>query len=355
MKINLNKLPYVKPIINRERILSKITEFDIYNKYIKEDIKLKEPISSPFREDNIPSFAIYRNCEGKLLYNDFVLGGGNCFQFVKYLFGYNSWFEVYSRIGIDFWLDLDFYCSDTLKKNDINNTKPKIGKKPKPSEDFELGISVRVLEDYDIRYWKNHGISLQSLKKYNVFPIDYIIFKKKSREEIIKADKYAYAYIEKKDNKISYKIYQPFSKYKWFGDVNISIWQGWSQLPSHSDILIITKSLKDVMAINENCKLASVSLQSEKTKPKTSVMHELKRRFTTIYVLYDNDFDKSTNYGQVFARELYEEYDLINIRIPDKYKAKDYTDLIKKYGKKQATNILSEEINRINNIKEIPF
>jgi len=352
MSINLNNLPYTKPIVSRDLILKDITEWDIFNKYIKTPFKLKEPFSSPFRKDTTPSFAIYTNSEGKLLYNDFVAGGGDCFQFVKYLFNYQSWHEVYSRIAIDFWIDYKYYCSDKIA-NDFKNPKPKTGTKPPKQRNLNLGVTTREWEDKDFKYWKQFGITIRTLRKYNVYPISHIIFKSIVREKIINADTLAYAYIEKKDSKISYKIYQPHSKYKWFGSVNTSIWQGWSQLPLYDEMLILTKSLKDVMAITQICGLPAVSLQSEKTKPKINVLNQLKKRFSKIYVLYDNDYDKQINYGQEFAHKLCDIFELTNLRIPDNWESKDFSDLVKNEGKDIAKSLLQSLIEKNNN--EIPF
>jgi len=360
MKINLNKLPYVnKPIISREVILKNITEWDIFKKYINNDIKLKEPFSSPFRKDNTPSFALFRNSTGDILYNDFVLGGGDAFQFVKYYFGYNSWFDVYSRIAVDFWLDNIYHCKNSIK-NEYKKYKPETGAKPvKINDKVKIGVTVRPWKDYDIKYWNSFGIDHITLLKYNVFPVDYIIFKSNSKEKTVKADKYSYAYYEFKDGEATFKIYQPFSKYKWFSDVNTSIWQGWRELPVSDEILIWTKSLKDVMSINETCRLASVSLQNEKIKPKINVVNELKRRFETIFILYDNDFDKESNYGQIFASELCDEFNIINIKIPDKYKTKDFSDLVKNFGKEKAkkilTDLISEKLKKLKINDNLPY
>lgn len=357
MSINLNNLPYVKPIVSREGLLKHMSEWDIFTRYLNCNIKLKEPMSSPFRKDTTPSFAIYRNNYGKILYNDFVLGGGDCFQFVKYLFNYTSWYEVYSRIAIDFFIDHNFHCSDKVD-NKFTGKKPELNKQPPKQKELKLAVSVRGWEDYDREYWTKYSIGLTTLRRYNVHPIDYIIFRTdEEKEKIIKSDKHAYCYIEKKDGVTSHKIYQPFSSYKWFGDVNTSIWQGWEQLPTYNDILILTKSLKDIMCISDTCRLPAVSLQSEKIKPKKSIINSLKKRFTNIFVLYDNDYDKSSNYGQIFSSELCEEFDLINLKIPSKWKAKDYSDLVKKEGSYLARKILENLISesKIEKYNDVPF
>lgn len=340
--INLNEIEYNKPIISRELILKNVNDFEIYEKYIDTKFEINKPFNSPFRKDNIPSFGIFKNSQGELIYNDFILGGGDVFAFVKYLFNYKSWWDVYSRIGIDFWLDKSYRCKKQQSIMD-NRTKRTICDEPETHQrTIDLSVTTREWNSDDRKFWSQYGIRLATLKRYNVYPITHIFFKNLNKQKVIKADKLAYAFIEYKDGITTYKIYQPYSKYKWMNNNDSSVWQGWEQLPEHDDILIITKSLKDVMAIYDSVQIPAVSLQNEKIEPKINIVNELKRRFKKIYLLYDNDFDKETNWGRQFGHKIANEFDIKFIEIPDSFKAKDYSDLIKKEGTDVATLLLSQ-------------
>jgi hypothetical protein len=64
--------------------------------------------------------------------------------------------------------------------------------------------------------------------------------------------------------------------------------------------------------------------------PPPKIIEELQMRFKNIYLFYDNDYDKEENPGQKMARRIMVDYSLKNnIVIPDKYKAKDISDLVK--------------------------
>ena len=140
------------------------------------------------------------------------------------------------------------------------------------------------------------------------------------------------------------KIYQPFSEnYKWINNHNNSIWQGWTQLPESGDNLIITKSLKDVMALYEVAKLPAIAMQSENMLPKRHVFEQLNTRFKAIELLYDNDYDKDPNWGRIFADKFAKEFGLVDSFIPDKYESKDFSDLVKNFGKEKADHILLYE------------
>ena len=67
------------------------------------------------------------------------------------------------------------------------------------------------------------------------------------------------------------------------------------------------------MSIKSLLNIPSVSLQAEGTTPKPHIIEELKERFETIYVLYDNDYDKEQNWGQLFGNEIADRYNLINL------------------------------------------
>jgi hypothetical protein len=73
------------------------------------------------------------------------------------------------------------------------------------------------------------------------------------------------------------------------------------------------------------------------------VFEQLNDRFEDITLLYDNDFDKEINWGQKFANKLSSEFGLINCVIPNKYESKDFSDLIKNFGKETALHILLYE------------
>ena len=92
------------------------------------------------------------------------------------------------------------------------------------------------------------GVTIPTLNSFNVTPISYFWLD----DSIIKADTRAYAYGEKKDGMTSYKIYQPNSKsMKWLSNVDKTIHQGYTNLPASGELLIITKSLKDVMSLHD--------------------------------------------------------------------------------------------------------
>ena len=77
---------------------------------------------------------------------------------------------------------------------------------------------------------------------------------------------------------------------------------------------------------------------------KPQVMDQLKNRFDNIYVLYDNDYTKENNPGRLFGNKISSKYQLKQIEIPDRFKSKDYSDLVFNHGTDVSVKLLKEMI-----------
>ena len=325
----------------RDDVYTYCNHYDLFRHYVG-DFKLGKPRISPLDGENNPSFSIYVK-GGLVLYNDFRLGGGDIITFVMKMYGL-TFRESINKIIYDSGLQDKFktelnYVTKRLITHDhkIKDTK------------VHLRIKSRKSAPFDLDFWNQFGIGKETLNKYHVTPLEYIFI----NDKIFKAEKYAYAFKEFKDDNMSLTIYQPYSKYmKWIKSHDHSVFYGWSQLPDKGEKLIITKSLKDVMTIDSITGIPTTSLQSEKVKPKPQVMQELKDRFDKVYLLYDNDWDKPAlgkpNYGREFGKTIADEYGLIQIEVPDliaeSYKAKDISDLSKNAGSDYVNIMLHEDI-----------
>lgn len=340
--MNLNNI-YNKELVTKELLYEHISDLDIYNMYMEgKPVHINKAMLSPLRDEKNTSFGFFiKNKE--VLFNDFVLGGGDCIKFVQLKYEL-TYVEALAKIVNDFELN-DYFITTNINLNKVERKIIQSKSELLESDSsFRLAKRSRKWKLHDIKYWKQFGITLNTLKQYNVEPIDYFFI----NDKIIKADNYAYSFTERKDGYETYKIYQPFNeKYKWLNNHNDSIWQGWNELPKSGNELIITKSLKDVMSINEILGISAISLQAESVKPKDKIINELKSRFYSIYIFYDNDFDKQENWGQKYATKLIEDYTLFNICIPDEYNSKDFSDLVKNYGIKESKSITLELIHNI--------
>jgi 5S rRNA maturation endonuclease (ribonuclease M5) len=317
--INLNSIVYNERL-TKETILDYVSQEQIYSFYIGEQITSGTKLHSPLREDNVPSFVVYyhKTYRNTLMFYDFATkDSGDCIIFVASLFGL-GYKEALMKIAFDFGL------------SDINITATKqiLDKLPKlvQKEPVKIGIKRRNWKLRDKDFWNQFGITKHTLDFYNVHPIEYVFF----NGNAVKTERLAYAYIEFKDEEISYKIYQPYAdkRHKWINNANYSVHQGYTQLPPHGDFLIITKALKDVMSLRDVMGITSVGLQSESVMMKDSVMAEYKTRFKKVICLFDND-----EAGIKLSKEFSEAYDVPYILIPKiNENVTDFSDMVKEIG-----------------------
>lgn len=313
-------------LLTKEQILEYYDQLDLFKMYFK-DLKLPCVINSPFREDHNPSFGIrVADKFNNIQFMDFkTKEAGDIFKLLSLYWGM-SFSEVLEKISYDINIsnvDLIQLNSSRVKPNKIISNSKSI-----------LQCKVREWRDYDLEFWESYGISKKWLIFGDVYPVSIIFVIKDDKTIKISADKYAYAYVERKDKNVSLKIYQPFNdRFKWMNNNDSSVWDLWEKLPKNGDNLIITSSRKDALCIWENTGIPSVSLQSETCLPKIHVVNQLKERFKNVYVLYDNDFNKEYNTGLIEGKKISELFDITQLILPENLKAKDSSDLCKMYGR----------------------
>lgn len=308
--------------ITLDWILSKVTEYDIYAKYIGQ-FKVGMIYNSPFRKDKNPSFGIYYSKRTKqLLFKDHGTGEcGNVIKFVSLFIGKTEYNDILSDI-VD-------------KLNITNNTKLVSSKQYIPPTETVIGVVRQEFTDVDINYWKQFNISIDTLKKFNVNSIKYYLCNGIVKGTY-KRENPMYAY--KVYN--NFKIYRPLAdKYtKWRNNLTDYDIQGYEQLPQKGDILFITKSMKDVMCLHE-MGYPAVSPSSESTFLPKDVLEQLKTRFKRIIILFDRDVA-----GVKRSRKLSRETGLEAIFINKKFKAKDVSDAVKANSFEEIKNWLNETI-----------
>ena len=320
--INLNDIKYEK--ITKEDLFKKFSEYDIFRYYIG-DFELGQTYCSPLRrDDKIPSFNIFHsNRHGCLLFKDFAGKRGDCIILVQELYSLCSYQDAINRIYHDMSLG-----------NSIS-IDPKITTHKSIKLEYELKIVSRNWQIRDANFWTQFHISKPTLIRYNVIPIKGYYH----NDRYIETKDIAYAYLEYKDNNLTYKIYRPLADKtkKWRNNNPFGVHQGYRQLANSGDLMIITKSLKDVMAIWENVSIPTIAVQSETCFIKDTVVDEYKFRFDRVLTLFDND-----RQGKEQADSYQKLYDIYPIFIPEQYGVKDFSDLIKQVGISKAIQILKD-------------
>ncbi len=307
--------------LHTDVILGKITEYDIFMYYCPNFKELGKKFNSDIREDNSPTVYITMY-NGKLLYKDF----GNsdhtfdCFNYIKYKYSC-SFIDALKIIDCDFNLGL------SSKTEAVKFTMGCMAYRQNNTPEFErkpilIHKKRRTWNKEDANFWSKYLISKKILIKFAIEPISH--FWINNSRFTCKSITYAFKFRNR------YKIYSPYEeKNKWLSNTNKTDVQGYNQLPNKGERLIITSSLKDVMCLHA-AGYHSIAMQSEMQIPSEKLISELKQRFNTIEILYDNDFNKQNNPGQTMAKKICDLYGFKNIYLPNKFKSKDPSDLVAK-------------------------
>lgn len=319
--------------VDIEDILSKTTEADIIAYYLN-IFTIPCVIHSPLRKDKRPSFGLYSIDGKKIRFTDLSTGDkGGVFDLLGKLWNL-SYSEVLKRVHSDIPKFINRCNTSTYKPCVIKTNKEHLAKS-------ELLCRVRDWQPYDEEYWNKYGITIEWLKYAEVYPISHKIIKKEGNYYTLKADKLAYAYVEKKEGKVTLKIYQPYNKvgYKWANKHDSSVISLWTKVPKTGEKLCICASLKDALCLWINTGIPSIAVQGEGYNMSETAINELKKRYKQIYILFDND-----EAGLLDGEKLSKQTGFTNIVLPKFEGGKDVSDYYsilqdKQEFKKQMLNL----------------
>ena len=157
-----------KPKLNKNLILSTLTEEQIFAFYIGSEIKSKKLFRSKLRNDKNPTCSMYRNKSGSLIYKDFATDQYlNCFGYVMELFRCD-YYTALRIIANDFNIVHD--DSFVRNKGRIIPKEFKIEEK----EFSKIQIEVQDFSDQELKWWEKFGITKDILDKYNVYSCKHV-------------------------------------------------------------------------------------------------------------------------------------------------------------------------------------
>ena len=310
--------------ITLEDVLARTTEFDILYHYFNVS-ELPTIIHSPLRQDNRPSFGLYTLDGKRVHYTDLATKdrGGLFDLLMKY------WGESYKDMLNHLWKDLPNFSNANVQFNSMKSERTYQYQSLK-SRNIDLQCKVREWRDYDIEYWASYGISLEWLKYADIYPISHKIVIRDGQRYVFGADKYAYAYVERKEGKVTLKIYQPYNKggYKWSNRHDRSVISLWTKVPEYGDRICICSSMKDALCLWANTEIPALAIQGESYGMSNTAISELKRRYKEVFIALDGD-----KAGVEDSIKLQKETAFKIIDCPLIDKAKDWSDIYYFYGK----------------------
>ena len=274
--------------------------------------------------DKVPSMFIYYDVVSKSYkYKDFSSGNqGDSIELVKALFNMPTRGHATYKILNDYQI---YIKNNTVAVVDIfYHDKYKV-------VDYEM----RHWTNFDQTYWMAYKIGSKMLDKYNVIPLSFFTMSKLGLDgvEISYTFKKSYVYGYFRNDGSLYKIYMPKNTDKKFIKVENYI-QGIDQLKYDCKYLLITSSLKDLMAFNKLgiSNIEAIAPDSENTMIGEKAIGELKPHYEKIVVLFDND-----DPGIKAAQRYKDKYGFNTILLPME---KDLSDSVKVHGIDKVREVL---------------
>jgi len=267
-------------------------------------------INSPLRKDSKPSFGLYVTRNGHVRYIDYATAENGGLMELLCQYWHCTFPQALARIQEQLLSDAKVTLKAKRVKTFTRQERDRLTK---------LEVRVRPWQEYDYDYWRSYGVNPELLKQCEVYPISHkIITKKESPEDkgrrmVFKADKYAYVFVERKERRLSLKIYQPFNKdgFKWCNSMDSSVISLWTRIPEYGERMVICSSLKDALCVWSQLGIPAVAPQGEGYGISDTALKELKRRYRKVYISFDRD-----KYGKEDAVRLSEKTGLPYV-IPD--------------------------------------
>lgn len=326
--------------LSRDKLLSVVTEEEIWNKYFG-PFKLKKLYMSPLRNEKHPSFNIYKNTAGRLMYKDFGGDGGDVFDFIM------------NKYRVSFTSAINFVAND-FGIGEETEFKPRYREQ---TPYVEIGVrktftwTEKGYPDFgeQIDFWEKYGITLDILKEYEVKNIvDYSFFNDAGDKKVRKSVPFnpIYMFVHNEDGD-AVRFYMPKTKLKplkWCGNTMYFDVFGLKQIKEHQEIIGLLAGQKDCLSLYANTRIRAVSLQSESTELHDEIYQDIRNKCDKMFVLYDND-----KAGRFYARKIHEKYNIPIIELEKVTKLKDTSDyyewLNKNPGTDELYNLIRKTLN----------
>ena len=321
----------IQPKIDKDFILSKINQESIMQYYTGNDVTSKKLVTSCLRSDNHVTCGYYKSKSGVLYMHDFATGEHlDCWNLVMKMFNVN-YYQALEIIAKDF-------C---LVESNIVKTKSVIVPEIKETESAIIQVQIKSFTQKELDWWQQFGINKKILKKYHIYSLQYVFLNGELRfSSSEKCPIYGYYFGKDKNSKELWKIYFPMNKkekgIRFINNLPKKVLQGYHQLPKTGDLLVITKSMKDVASMY-GFGITAVSTPSESTFISDKQLEEFKSRFKHIVVLYDSDKPGKHNLWLIRKK-----YPKLNYFVLPNNLEKDFTDTLKVIGVDKMKELIKQ-------------
>lgn len=334
-----------KDSVSFEDIKSKVSDADLVAYYLGVT-EIPCFIHSPLRQDNNPSFGLYSKDGNKICWTDLATKeGGGIYDLLSLM-----WHVSYKEVLIRIQKDIKKFSNGASVSTYTPCTVRDVAYHQSNSD---LQCKTREWRQYDVDYWSSYGVPLEWLKYAEVYPISHKIVITNGKRYVFGADKLAYAFVERKEGKITLKIYQPLSKdkkRKWSNKHDKSVISLWTKIPERGNKVCICSSLKDALCLWSNTGIPALAVQGEGYSISDTAISELKRRYKNIFILFDND-----EAGLEDGKKLAKSTGFINVVLPKFNEGKDVSDLYKSVGREKFLETINGLFKTKTEEEENPF
>lgn len=328
----------IEPTLTKELLLRHYPEEQYMSFYLGVPIT-KKLFKSPLRVDHRETCSFYRNEKTGLRFKDF--GNGSNLNFLDVVMAQNSC-SYYKAIQI---IANDFGIVKSANEASKKLSKPIYsGEIIDDKEPCDIKVEIKEFTPKELLWWEDFGITEALLKEGKVYSIKSVFLNNiPSYFSTEKCPIYGY-FLGHEEGRELWKIYFPTkTKYRFL--LNTSRLQGTHMLPKTGDLVIITKSMKDILTLR-SMGFYAIAPQSENSYPKKEQMETLQKRFKRVLIMLDNDRP-----GMKAMATLRKMFRTLFYWIPWCFKVKDISDFYKRYGKNQTIEFLNEMLRKIENGK----
>lgn len=308
-------------LLGEEDIIQRVDEYALYSFYLGYDPELFTKYSSPFRNDDSPSFGIFhakRIPNREFGWKDLGMGiSGDIFTLVKLIFGYPSKTHAVRRVASDFDLGPKLPGTEPIRQRTVKAEK----------EPTSIKVLHRKLEGYDLKWWLQWHVDKALLQMYEVYPISCYWTYPSQKIPKFPGKGLGYDYLINRHHQLYFPLENKDFKFR--NDLCEDDLMGFRQL-TYNGPLVITKSYKDIMCLR-SFGYDAVGPRGEHNVIADNQLRYLETKYTTIYTLFDNDGKHS---GDKYPYPLR--------TVPINSGEKDPTDFCKRYGPQATSELLQQ-------------
>lgn len=317
-------------ILDKQGILDATNNgYDVFKHFLGSRMQgTGKAFKSPFYEDTKASCYVFFDKRSRMYkFKDFgdAEYSGDCFFFTGRIYGLacehkDEFIKILGIINQELALGLE---SNTQKIDRVVESAPdqlmRVSELPSIHEGFEtaqneLPLKIKAFTPNELVYWKQYGVTIEDLVRFNVVSVESYqgIGKSGNRYVFTSSDSepmFGYQSIR------FTKLYRPFSKPRFLftGEKTEQYVFGKEQLPIRGDILFFTGGEKDVITLSAHG-FNAVSMNSETAHIPKNLLRAFSFRFKHLVLLYD--VDETGLKSMESLKHQYKAFNLKSLRLP---------------------------------------